>query len=43
MSLCLGSGMGAAAVFERGDEDDKSYYANPSAYRNTLSADAIIN
>jgi acetyl-CoA acyltransferase 1 len=43
VSMCIGSGMGAAAVFERGAEGDP--YVNAAPVRgkhNLLSVDAVV-
>lgn len=41
VSMCIGSGMGAAAVFERGS-DDAFVNAAPVKAHNLLSADAVV-
>lgn len=40
VSMCIGSGMGAAAVFERGGEVDQYRYARPNPSQGYLSRDA---
>lgn len=40
VSMCIGSGMGAAAVFERGGEIDDLKNAQPIKQQNLLSRDA---
>jgi hypothetical protein len=43
VSMCIGSGMGAAAVFERGSETDCVRNAKPVAGRQVLlSRDAVL-
>lgn len=41
VSMCIGSGMGAAAVFEQGGEVDDVRNARPVARHNLLSKDAL--
>ena len=40
VSMCIGSGMGAAAVFERGGETDQLRNVQPTKQQNYLSRDA---
>ena len=40
VSMCIGSGMGAAAVFERGDAVDAVLNAHEAHSQNYLSRDA---
>ncbi|KAL3695666.1 hypothetical protein R1sor_009742 [Riccia sorocarpa] len=40
VSMCIGTGMGAAAVFERGSSVDQYAYARPISQHNYLSRDA---
>jgi acetyl-CoA acyltransferase 1 len=40
ISMCIGTGMGAAAVFERGDSADELNYARNISSHNLLSKDA---
>ena len=40
VSMCIGSGMGAAAVFERGGEVDELRNVQPIKQQNYLSRDA---
>ncbi|KDD73648.1 beta-ketoacyl-ACP synthase, partial [Helicosporidium sp. ATCC 50920] len=40
VSMCIGSGMGAAAVFEREGSEDRTSFAAPATARTGLSADA---
>lgn len=42
VSMCIGSGMGAAAVFEQGGEDDDLGTVKISQYQGNLSMDAIV-
>lgn len=42
VSMCIGSGMGAAAVFERGGEIDEVVNARPVAGQGHLSRDAVL-
>ena len=43
VSMCIGSGMGAAAVFERGSETDQLRNVQPVAGRQVLlSRDAVL-
>lgn len=42
VSMCIGSGMGAAAVFERGSEVDGLANAGPVVQHNHLSRDARV-
>lgn len=42
VSMCIGSGMGAAAVFERGSEVDCVRNATPVPRHNLLSRDAVV-
>lgn len=43
VSMCIGSGMGAAAVFERGGEVDEVMTARPApGPQNNLSRDAVV-
>ena len=42
VSMCIGSGMGAAAVFEQGGEDDNLQTVKISQHQGNLSMDAII-
>ncbi|WIA37193.1 hypothetical protein OEZ86_014146 [Tetradesmus obliquus] len=42
VSMCIGSGMGAAAVFERGSEVDCVRNAAPVPRHNLLSRDAVV-
>eukprot|EP00882_Tetradesmus_deserticola_P002071 GHRQ01002219.1.p1 GENE.GHRQ01002219.1~~GHRQ01002219.1.p1 ORF type:complete len:461 (+),score=229.43 GHRQ01002219.1:155-1537(+) len=42
VSMCIGSGMGAAAVFERGSEVDGVRNAAPVPRHNLLSRDAVV-
>jgi acetyl-CoA acyltransferase 1 len=42
VSMCIGSGMGAAAVFERGTEADCIRNAAPVPRHNLLSRDAVV-
>ena len=41
VSMCIGSGMGAAAVFEQGGEDDDLRTVKISQHQGNLSMDAI--
>jgi acetyl-CoA acyltransferase 1 len=42
VSMCIGSGMGAAAVFERGGEIDGLRNASAVPKHNLLSRDAVV-
>ena len=42
VSMCIGSGMGAAAVFERGDETDDLRNAHVTYAQSHLSRDASV-
>ena len=42
VSMCIGSGMGAAAVFERGPEADSVAFAQPVYAQGALSRDADV-
>ena len=42
VSMCIGSGMGAAAVFERGGEADAFRNAAPTQAQGFLSHDARV-
>ncbi len=42
VSMCIGSGMGAAAVFERGGEVDAFRNAAPTHVQGFLSHDARV-
>ncbi len=42
VSMCIGSGMGAAAVFERGGEVDRVRNARKVATQDYLSRDAAV-
>ena len=42
VSMCIGSGMGAAAVFERGSETDNLRHAQPVHAQSFLSRDAAV-
>lgn len=42
VSMCIGSGMGAAAVFEAGGETDPLRNAAPVPRHNLLSRDAVV-
>jgi acetyl-CoA acyltransferase 1 len=41
VSMCIGSGMGAAAVYEVGDTGDAMQHALPAGSRGFLSKDAM--
>lgn len=43
VSMCIGSGMGAAAVFERGDQVDDVSNARAVRSQSFLSKDAVVN
>lgn len=43
VSMCIGSGMGAAAVFEAGGEADPISNARAARTQNLLSRDAVVN
>lgn len=42
VSMCIGSGMGAAAVFEQGGEADSLRNVAPVQRQNLLSKDAVL-
>jgi acetyl-CoA acyltransferase 1 len=42
VSMCIGSGMGAAAVFERGGEVDDVVSARAVKHQGLLSKDAVV-
>lgn len=42
VSMCIGSGMGAAAVFERGGEVDGLANVKPVVMQGQLSKDAVL-
>jgi hypothetical protein len=42
VSMCIGSGMGAAAVFEAGDQTDGLVGARAVAGQNNLSRNAVV-
>jgi acetyl-CoA acyltransferase 1 len=42
VSMCIGSGMGAAAVFERGDETDELRNSHAVHAQSYLSRDASV-
>lgn len=43
VSMCIGSGMGAAAVFEAGDAVDEYRNARPVKQQGFLSKDAVVS
>lgn len=42
VSMCIGSGMGAAALFESGGEVDSLKFAHPKHAQDHLSRDASV-
>ena len=42
VSMCIGSGMGAAAVFEQGSETDAPVNAGAVSRQEYLSPDAVV-